>query len=71
MSMPTYLGMPAFPEAAAVALQDSQLRRNLAHATGAIRVKRAAAVAELADWPELRVRFFPNGTKRLTISSAQ
>src|ERR1035441_7149802 len=54
MSMPTYLGMPAFPEAAATALQDSQLRRNLAHATGAIRVKRAAAVAELSDWAELR-----------------
>jgi L-lactate dehydrogenase complex protein LldF len=54
MSMPTYLGMPAFPEAAATALQDSQLRRNLAHATGAIRVKRAAAVGELSDWAELR-----------------
>ena len=54
VSMPTYLGMPAFPEAAATALGDAQLRRNLAHATSAIRVKRAAAVAELADWPELR-----------------
>ena len=54
MSMPTYLGMPAFPAAAATALQDSQLRRNLAHATSAIRVKRAAAVGELSDWAELR-----------------
>ena len=54
MSMPTYLGMPAFPEAAEAALGNAQLRRNLAHATSAIRVKRAAAVAELADWPELR-----------------
>jgi L-lactate dehydrogenase complex protein LldF len=54
MSMPTYLGMPAFPEAAAAALQDSQLRSNLAHATGAIRVKRAGAVGELSDWAELR-----------------
>jgi L-lactate dehydrogenase complex protein LldF len=37
MSMPTYLGMPPFPEAAAAALADSQLRHNLAHATGVIR----------------------------------
>ncbi len=54
MSMPTYLGMPPFPEAAATALADSQLRRNLAHATGVIRAKRAGAVAELSDWQELR-----------------
>ena len=53
-SMPTYIGMPAFPDAAATALGNDQLRRNLAHATSTIRVKRAAAVAELADWPELR-----------------
>jgi L-lactate dehydrogenase complex protein LldF len=53
-SMPTYLGMPAFPEAAETALGNAQLRRNLAHATSTIRVKRAAAVAELADWQELR-----------------
>jgi L-lactate dehydrogenase complex protein LldF len=52
--MPTYIGMPAFPDAAATALGNDQLRRNLAHATGTIRVKRAAAVAELADWQELR-----------------
>ena len=54
MSMPTYLGLPAFPEAAATALGNAQLRRNLAHATTTIRVKRAAAVAELADWQQLR-----------------
>src|SRR5450432_3149010 len=54
MSMPTYLGMPDFPAAAATALADGQLRRNLAHATSTIRVKRAGAVAELADWPQLR-----------------
>src|SRR6266516_4661694 len=53
-SMPTYVGMPAFPDAAATALGDAQLRRNLAHATSAIRVKRAGAVAELADWQQLR-----------------
>jgi L-lactate dehydrogenase complex protein LldF len=54
MSMPTYLGMPPFPEAAASALADSQLRRNLAHATGTIRAKRARVVAELDDWQQLR-----------------
>ncbi len=52
--MPTYLGMPSFPEAAAGAVGNGQLRRNLAHATGTIRAKRAGAVAELADWEELR-----------------
>ena len=66
----TFLGMPAiptappgvgrltgdrpFPAAARTALADSQLRRNLAHATGTIRAKRAAAVAELPDWQALR-----------------
>ena len=54
MSMPAYLGMPSFPEAAAGALADPQLRGNLSRATGTIRSKRAAAVAELADWAELR-----------------
>jgi L-lactate dehydrogenase complex protein LldF len=54
MTMPTYLGLPAFPEAAKEALADSQLRHNLAHATGVIRAKRAGAVAELSDWAELR-----------------
>ena len=53
-SMPTYLGMPAFPDAARTAVADSQLRRNLTHATTAIRVKRARAVAELDDWEQLR-----------------
>ncbi|MCM2429694.1 lactate utilization protein B [Streptomyces sp. RKAG337] len=50
----TYLGMPAFPEAAAQSTQDTQLRGNLRHATHTIRAKRAVAVAELADWPQLR-----------------
>jgi L-lactate dehydrogenase complex protein LldF len=53
-SMPTYLGMPSFPEAAKTAVADSQLRRNLTHATTTIRVKRAAAIGELDDWPRLR-----------------
>jgi L-lactate dehydrogenase complex protein LldF len=52
--MPTYLGMPPFPEAAAAAVADSQLRRNLTHATHTIRAKRAGAVAELPDWLQLR-----------------
>ena len=52
--MPTYLGMPSFPVAAAAAVADSQLRRNLTHATHTIRAKRAVAVAELDDWEALR-----------------
>jgi L-lactate dehydrogenase complex protein LldF len=44
----------SFPAAASVALRDSQLRRNLAKATGTIREKRAAVVGELPDWQELR-----------------
>ncbi|MGI5404764.1 LutB/LldF family L-lactate oxidation iron-sulfur protein [Streptomyces sp. CA-135486] len=54
MNDTTFLGIPAFPSAAKSALADAQLRRNLAHATGTIRQKRADAVGELADWEELR-----------------
>jgi L-lactate dehydrogenase complex protein LldF len=43
-----------FPEAAREAVADSQLRANLRNATHTIRDKRAAAVAEVADWQELR-----------------
>jgi L-lactate dehydrogenase complex protein LldF len=50
----TYLGMPAFPKAAAAAVRDTTLLGNLRHATRTIRDKRAKAVAELSDWPELR-----------------
>lgn len=46
----TFLGMPPFPTAARAALADTQLRSNLAHATGTIRAKRAAVMGELADW---------------------
>ena len=67
--MSTFLGMPAhaprgvgslhpdrpFPQAAAEALADSQLRRNLRNATATIRAKRAAVVAELPDWEQLRL----------------
>jgi L-lactate dehydrogenase complex protein LldF len=52
--MPTYVGMPAFPAAARVAVADTQLRRNLTHATHTIRTKRAHAVGELGDWEALR-----------------
>ncbi|MDP9850088.1 lactate utilization protein B [Streptosporangium lutulentum] len=50
----TFLGMPAFPENAAAAVQNSQLRFNLRKATHTIRGKRAGVVAELPDWMELR-----------------
>jgi len=50
----THLGMPAFPAAAREALQDTQLRNNLAHATATIRTKRLRAVAEVSNWQELR-----------------
>ena len=43
-----------FPEAARVALADSQLRHNLGHATHTIRAKRAEVVAEVPDWEQLR-----------------
>ncbi|MGA4544128.1 lactate utilization protein B [Uniformispora flossi] len=48
------LGMPAFPKAARDATRNPTLRRNLRHATHTIRSRRAAAVAELDDWAELR-----------------
>ena len=62
----TFLGLPgasptsklhgarSFPAAASDALDDTQLRRNLGNATATIRGKRAAVVAELPDWMELR-----------------
>ncbi|MFC8009061.1 LutB/LldF family L-lactate oxidation iron-sulfur protein [Streptomyces cinereoruber] len=50
----TFIGMPAFPKAAHDAVRDDTLRANLRNATHTIRDKRAVAVAELADWAELR-----------------
>ncbi|MEA2448207.1 MAG: L-lactate dehydrogenase complex protein LldF, partial [Thermoleophilaceae bacterium] len=44
----------SFPAAAKEALRDSQLRRNVGHATRTIREKRARAVGELPDWQALR-----------------
>jgi L-lactate dehydrogenase complex protein LldF len=65
--MTTFLGLPTaprgvghlregdpFPIAARRALADTQLRRNLSKATSTIRAKRAAVVAELPDWEQLR-----------------
>jgi L-lactate dehydrogenase complex protein LldF len=43
-----------FPAAAREALANSQLRRNLGHATSTIRAKRARVVGELPDWEALR-----------------
>jgi L-lactate dehydrogenase complex protein LldF len=51
----TFVGMPAFPIAARAALADTQLRRNMALATGTIRAKRAAVVDEVEGWEELRL----------------
>jgi L-lactate dehydrogenase complex protein LldF len=44
----------SFPDAARLALADTQLRRNLGHATATIRGKRARVVEEVGDWEELR-----------------
>ncbi len=52
---PTFVGMPSFPDAARVALANTQLRRNLAHATSTIRSKRHAVVSEVTEWEELRL----------------
>ena len=52
---PTFAGTPPFPEAARAALADDQLRANLGRATATIRTKRAAVVAERADWEALRL----------------
>jgi L-lactate dehydrogenase complex protein LldF len=52
---PTFAGTAPFPKAARAALEDAQLRTNLAAATRTIRTKRARAVAERADWEALRL----------------
>jgi L-lactate dehydrogenase complex protein LldF len=45
---------PPFPEAALPILRNTQLRKNVAHATDVIQGKRARLVAEKADWQQLR-----------------
>lgn len=52
---PTFVGMPSFPDAARVALEDTQQRENLRAATHTIRTKRAAVVEEVPEWEALRV----------------
>ena len=52
---PSFAGTPPFPEAARDALANKQLRTNLGRATTTIRTKRAAVVAERADWEALRL----------------
>ncbi len=44
----------SFPEAAKELLADSQIRRNVRHATNVIQAKRNRVVGELADWEQLR-----------------
>ncbi|HEY5853760.1 MAG TPA: LutB/LldF family L-lactate oxidation iron-sulfur protein [Aldersonia sp.] len=62
--MTTFLGVPgtgnlrgteSFPRAARHALTDTQMRRNVGHATRTIRTKRLAAVSECDDWEQLRL----------------
>jgi L-lactate dehydrogenase complex protein LldF len=43
-----------FPAAARAALTDTQMRRNVGKATDTIRTRRAARVAEVPDWQDLR-----------------
>jgi L-lactate dehydrogenase complex protein LldF len=45
---------PPFPAAAFKILRNTQLRKNVAHATDVIQAKRNKLVAEKADWQELR-----------------
>ena len=47
-------GLPVFTEAVKVELQLTQQRKNLRHATGTIRSKRADRAAEVPNWEELR-----------------
>jgi L-lactate dehydrogenase complex protein LldF len=45
---------PEFPIAARLSLADSQVRKNVRHATTVIQNKRAIVVKEQTDWQELR-----------------
>ena len=46
--------IPTFEESARSYLDNTQLRRNIGHATHTIREKRERAVGEMPDWEELR-----------------
>ena len=45
---------PKFQKAAKTLIRDSQLRKNVRHATKVIQTKRARVVAEMPDWQDLR-----------------
>jgi L-lactate dehydrogenase complex protein LldF len=45
---------PAFPMAAHVSMADTQMRKNVRHATDVIQAKRKRVVDEMPDWQELR-----------------
>lgn len=45
---------PVFPMAAKAALGDTQMRKNVRHATDVIQTKRARVVGEMPDWQQLR-----------------
>ncbi len=45
---------PTFPMAARAAMGETQLRKNVRHATDVIQGKRAKVVGEMPDWQELR-----------------
>ena len=45
---------PTFPMAARSMMGDTQLRKNVRHATDVIQAKRARVVGEMPDWQELR-----------------
>jgi L-lactate dehydrogenase complex protein LldF len=45
---------PKFQVAAKSLMGDSQLRKNVRHATNVIQAKRARVVDEMPDWQELR-----------------
>ena len=45
---------PTFPMAARAMMGDTQLRKNVRHATDVIQAKRARVVNEMPDWQELR-----------------
>lgn len=45
---------PVFPMAAKAALGDTQMRKNVRHATEVIQAKRARVVGEMPDWQQLR-----------------
>ncbi len=49
-----WLGIPPFPKAVKTELENSTQRKNLRHATGTIRAKRAVRASEVHNWEELR-----------------